>query len=93
MGFLMLLAAFFVFRRMMWHHRGWSPRYMRRQHGPPWMWHMQYCQIQPRRGELRQLSPREMREREMSELRRRYVADEIDVEEYERGLDRVLRKH
>lgn len=37
------------------------------------------------------LTPAQGRERAISELRRRYVADEITVEEYEAGLDRVLR--
>ena len=40
----------------------------------------------------RELSPRERSEREMAALRSRYVADEISVEEYEAGLDRVLRE-
>src|SRR5688572_27056692 len=42
-------------------------------------------------GPARELNPRERRERAMADLRRRYVADEISVEEYEAGLDRVLR--
>jgi hypothetical protein len=40
----------------------------------------------------RELTPRERSERAMADLRRRYVADEISVEEYEAGLDRVLRE-
>jgi hypothetical protein len=39
-----------------------------------------------------ELTAAQKRERAMSELRRRYVADEISVEEYERELDRVLRE-
>jgi hypothetical protein len=38
------------------------------------------------------LSPSEQRERAISELRRRYVADDITVEEYERKLDELLRE-
>jgi hypothetical protein len=36
------------------------------------------------------LSAAERRERAIAELRRRYVADDITVEEYERELDRLL---
>jgi hypothetical protein len=39
-----------------------------------------------------ELTPAQKREQAMSELRRRYVADEISVEEYERELDRLLRE-
>jgi hypothetical protein len=38
------------------------------------------------------LSAAQKREREVAELRRRYVADDITVEEYERELDRILRE-
>lgn len=47
-----------------------------------------------RRSEPRRpppVTPTQRRERAISELRRRYVADEITVEEYELGLDRILR--
>lgn len=37
-----------------------------------------------------ELSAAERRERAIAELRRRYVADDITVEEYERELDRLL---
>ncbi|HSL70202.1 MAG TPA: hypothetical protein VK864_08155 [Longimicrobiales bacterium] len=37
-------------------------------------------------------SPAEVRERAVAEARRRYVADEITVEEYEQALDQILRK-
>jgi hypothetical protein len=90
MGFLLLLAAFFVFRRIAWRH-GWHPRYMHRRHGPPMLWQMHYYQVQLPTP-IKTLSPKEQREREMNEVKRRYVADEIDVEEYERELDRILRK-
>jgi hypothetical protein len=39
-----------------------------------------------------ELSAADRRERAMAELRRRYVADDITVEEYERELDRLLRE-
>src|SRR5687767_13139101 len=39
-----------------------------------------------------ELSAAERRERAIAELRRRYVADDITVEEYERELDRLLRE-
>jgi hypothetical protein len=38
-----------------------------------------------------ELSAEQKRERAVSELRRRYVADDITVEEYEAGLDRILK--
>ena len=39
-----------------------------------------------------QLIPPEIaREKKMTELKRRYVADEISVEEYEAALDRLMR--
>ena len=90
MGFLIMLAAFFVLRRMMW-HRGWQPRYMHRHYGRPRLWQIQPYAMQ-RLQPAPVLSPRQQRERAMIELRRRYGADEIDVEEYERGLDQILRK-
>ncbi len=39
-----------------------------------------------------ELSPQQKRERAMADLRRRYVADDITVEEYERELDRLIRE-
>jgi len=38
-----------------------------------------------------ELTPAQKRERAVVDLRRRYVADEITVEEYEAGLDRILK--
>ena len=38
------------------------------------------------------LSPGAQRDQKMAELRRRYVADEITVEEYEAELDRLIRE-
>jgi hypothetical protein len=39
-----------------------------------------------------ELTPQQKREQAMAALRRRYVADEITVEEYERELDRLIRE-
>jgi hypothetical protein len=39
-----------------------------------------------------ELLPQQKQERAMAELRRRYVADDITVEEYERELDRLIRE-
>ena len=93
MGFLVLLAAFFVFRRMMWRHSGWHPRYLHRHYGSHGLWRMEYRPVELQRVARPVLSAKELREREMHEVKRRYVSDEIDVEEYERELDRILRKH
>jgi len=44
-------------------------------------------------GPRASLPPRQLtREEKAAELRRRYVADEITVEEYEEALDRLLRE-
>ena len=46
----------------------------------------------PERTPPVELSPQQKREQAMAALRRRYVADEITVEEYERELDRLIRE-
>ena len=38
-----------------------------------------------------QIPPAVRREKELTELKRRYVADEITVEQYEAELDRIMR--
>ena len=44
-----------------------------------------------RPAQTQQLSPGAQREQKMAELRRRFVADEISVEEYEHELDKLIR--
>ena len=46
---------------------------------------------QSRPAQAQQLSPGAQREQKMAELRRRFVADEISVEEYESELDKLIR--
>ena len=89
MWILWAAFAFFVLRRWSrwgrWHsHRRYALYY-----GPPWVFQGQghRMMMQPERT----LSPKEQRDRALSDARRRYVADEITVEEYEQELDRVLR--
>ena len=46
---------------------------------------------QPAPAQTQQPSPGAQREHKMAELRRRFVADEISVEEYEHELDKLIR--
>jgi hypothetical protein len=39
-----------------------------------------------------QLSPKALREQQMQELKRRYVDDEISVEQYEAELDKLMKE-
>lgn len=39
------------------------------------------------------MTPKQARDKKMAELKRRYVADEITVEEYERELDRLMKEN
>ena len=98
MGWLFwMFVMWFVFTRLARRRRRWG-----RMGAGPGLWWMA-VQCPPghvRLGHHRvgmappapaPLSPVERRDRAMADLRRRYVADEISVEEYEAGLDRLLR--
>jgi hypothetical protein len=47
---------------------------------------------QPTPSFTQQLSPLAQREEKINQLRRRYVSDEISVEQYEAELDRLMRE-
>jgi hypothetical protein len=101
MGFLFwMFVMWFVFSRIGRRHRRWRAMGM-----GPGIWWMAYHAprgpmrlVQQRHGVMhppappKPLSPAELRERAMADLRRQYVADEISVDQYEAGLDRVLRE-
>lgn len=107
-GWLLLVLVFLKLRRRgafggcgMWRHRvhgfrgyGWGPAFIAidgpRSCGRTW----RHERREPQREAepLVELSAAERRERAIAELRRRYVADDITVEEYERELDRLLRE-
>lgn len=98
MGWLLwMFFVWFVISRFARRRRRWSGWYV----GPGGWWlatqapRGPYRVAQPRAvvipAPVREPSVRERREQRMAELRRRYVADDISVEEYEAGLDRVLR--
>jgi hypothetical protein len=102
MGFLfwMFVVWFVASRIARRRHRRYRGMWMA---GPGVWWMMTDGQHRQPRGlywgnmpapappQPRELTPREKSERAMADLRRRYVADEISVEEYEAGLDRILR--
>jgi hypothetical protein len=101
MGFLFwMFIMWFVLSRLGRRRRRWRALGM----GPGIWWMAHHAPhgpvrlMQQRDGVLpvpvpsKPLSPAERRERAMSDLRRQYVADQISVEEYEAGLDRVLRE-
>lgn len=75
---------------------GWGMMVAGGRHGCGWQAHTRDRWAQTRRAEEAappvELTPAQKQERAMSELRRRYVADEITVEEYERELDRLIRE-
>ena len=77
-----------------YHGYGWGPRVIvidgRRGCGSEWRHERREARREPEPPV--ELSPAERRERAIAELRRRYVADDITVEEYERELDRLLRE-
>ena len=90
MWILWLAMAWFVLTRLggrrRWSGRGRFGHHGRQgDYGPHWSW-----QQTPQAAPVRLLSAGERRERELTELRRRYVADELSVEQYEAELDRVL---
>lgn len=100
----MLLAWVLVFRigRRRWRRWGrppgwgmWMSPYQRAwllEHNRSRFQHMQFGG--PERAPVPvsepKLTPAQAREREIAEVRRRYVADEISVEQYERELDSIL---
>ncbi len=74
---------------------GWGPGAVvidGRAHGCRSDWRRERPESRPEPEPPVELSASERRERAIAELRRRYVADDITVEEYERELDRLLRE-
>ena len=88
-------ARYWHMRQMhSWHGGGWGMMAVGGRHGCGWHGHARSRHARPTMEAAPpvELTPAQKQERAMSELRRRYVADEITVEEYERELDRLIRE-
>ena len=100
---MMFLAwVFFVRRRWRRRMRGqgwgmWMNPYQRAwllEHNRARYQHMQFGpqpHIAPQPAPEPVLTPAQARERKIAEVRKRYVADEISVEDYEREVDNILK--
>jgi hypothetical protein len=82
MGFFAMMFLFFVFMRMMHWRRHHFARL--RYYGP----HCHHHHLYARRFPAVADAPRP---NAYEQLKQRYVRGEIDVEEYERGVDEILR--